>query len=82
MALLSSQYGIGSVLDEERGGESVSPHDGQVKKTVPRGVNKVKVTAVTDQSVGDAFVATEQGKVEGDVPLVIKLVQFLWQLKD
>jgi hypothetical protein len=81
LVLLPGQYGVGTVLDEEGGRESVAPHDRQVKETVPRGVNKVKVAAVADQGVGDALAATKQGKVEGDVPFTIKLIEFLWQLQ-
>ena len=81
LVLLPGQYGVGSVLDEERGRESVSPHDGQVKETVPRGVSKVKVTAVADQCVGNALITTKQGKVEGDVPFTIKFVKLLRQLQ-
>ena len=81
LVLLPGQYGVGSVLDEERGRESVSPHDGQVKETVPRGVSKVKVAAVADQRVGNALITTKQGKVEGDVPFIIKFVKLLWQLQ-
>ena len=80
LVLLAGQYGVGSVLDEERGRESVPPHDGQVEETVPRGVSKVKVTAVADQRVGNALVAAEQSKVEGDVPFTIKLIELMWQL--
>ena len=78
LVLLSGQYSVGSVFDEKRGRECVSPQYGQVKKTVARGVNEIKVAAVADKGVGDALIATEEGKVEGDVPLVIKLIKFLW----
>ena len=81
LVLLPGQYGVGSVLDEERGRESVSPHDGQVKETVPQGVSKVKVAAVADQRVGNALITTKQGKVEGDVPFIIKFIKLLWQLQ-
>ena len=81
LVLFAGQYGVGSILDEERGRERVSSCNGQVKETVPRGVNKVKVTAVADQRVGDALVAVKQGKVEGDVPFVIKLIELMWQLQ-
>ena len=32
--VLPSQDGVGSILDEERGGESVAPGDGEVEETV------------------------------------------------
>ena len=35
---------------------------------------------MADQCVGDALVAVKQGKVEGDVPFVIKLIELMWQL--
>ena len=37
---------------------------------------------MTDQCVGDTLVAIEEGQVEGEVPLVITLVQFLWKLSN
>ena len=49
-----------------------------MKKTVARGVNEVEIAAVANEGVGNALVATKEGKVEGDVPLAIKLVKFLW----
>ena len=78
MVLLSRQNGVGTILDEERGGERVSPQDSKVEETVARWVEDVQVAVVTDQSVGYALIAIQQGKVEGDVPLVITLIQFLW----
>lgn len=51
-----------------------------MEETVARWIEDVQVTFVTDQGVGYVLVAIQQGKVEGDVPLVITLVQFLWQL--
>ena len=81
LILLAGQYGIGSILDEERGRESVPPHDRQVEETVPRWVSKVKVAAMADQRVGNALVAAKQGKVEGDVPFAIKLIELMWQLR-
>ena len=35
---------------------------------------------MTDQGVGDALIAIEEGQIEGEVSLVITLVQFLWKL--
>ena len=72
--LFPGQDGVGSILDEEGGGESVAPGDGEVEETVAGGVEDVQVTAVTDQGVGDTLVAIEEGQVEGEVPLVITLI--------
>ena len=53
-----------------------------MKEAVTGGIKKVKITVVTDEGVGDALVTTKQSKIEGDVPLVIKHIEFLWQLKN
>ena len=36
---------------------------------------------MADQCVGDALVAVKQGKVEGDVSFIIKLIELMWQLQ-
>ena len=75
------QDGIGPFLDEEGGGEGVSSEDGQVQQAVSLTVHTVQVTVVGDQRVGNALVTTQQGKVEGDVPIIITLVKLLGKLE-
>ena len=74
------QDGVGSVLDEERGREGVPSHYCQVEKTVARSIKNVQVTSMAHKSVGYAFIAVEQGQVEGDVLFVITLIKLLGQL--
>ena len=53
----AGQHSGGAILDEEGGGEGVSPHDGQVEETVALCVHTVQVTLVAHQRGGDALMA-------------------------
>ena len=53
----AGQHSGGAILDEEGGGEGVSPHDGQVEETVALCVHTVQVTLVAHQRGGNALMA-------------------------
>ena len=81
LLLLPSQDGVGAFLDEEGGREGVTPHDGQVQQAVALRVQQVQVAVVRDQRVGNLLVAAEQRQVQGEIPLIVILIQLQRELK-
>ncbi len=80
LQVLARQNGVCPFLNEEGSGEGVSPEDGQVQQAVALRVHTVQVTVVRDQRVRNALVPTQQSQVEGDVPIIITLIQLLGEL--
>ena len=77
---VASQSRTAAILNEEQGCEGVSSQDGQMEQTVALCIHTVQVTLVAHQCGGDSLVAVEEGQIEGDVPLVITLVESVGKL--
>ena len=52
-----------------------------MEETVALGVHTVEVTLVADQGGGNALMPVQQGQVEGDVPLIVTLIESMGKLK-
>ena len=66
-----------TVLDQEGRCKRVSAQDSQVQQAVAVVILEIEIAMMADKGVGNAFVATNQSKVEGNVALVVTFIQLL-----
>lgn len=78
---LPHQNGVSAVFDQEGGCKGVPPEDGKVEQAVSLCVLNVHVTLVAYERVGNPLMSVEQCEVQGDVPLVITLIELLGELQ-